>query len=79
MFGRRFRARFAIAGQAQAQHQSTLEILLGEGATLTASVLPDDTCAAWSKRPNEEPNKKESRCEEDSTFTLREARGWQAP
>jgi hypothetical protein len=26
----------------------------GGAATLTASVLPDDTCGVWSKRPNEE-------------------------
>ena len=57
----------------------TSEILLGEGATLTASVLPDDTCAVWSKRHNEEANPKESLCEEDSASTLREARGCQAP
>jgi hypothetical protein len=40
---------------------------------------PDDTCAAWSKRPNEEADPKESLCEEDSASTLREARGSQAP
>jgi hypothetical protein len=58
---------------------ATSEIFLGEAATLTASVLPDDTCAAWSKRPNEEANPKESLCEEDSASAPNEARGFQAP
>jgi hypothetical protein len=35
----------------------------GEAATLTVSVLPNDTCAAWLKRPNEEANPQESLCE----------------
>ena len=48
------------------QHQLTSEILLREAATLTASAFPDDTCAAWSKRLNEEANPKESSWEEDS-------------
>jgi hypothetical protein len=34
--------------------------LLGEAAIFTASVLPDDTCAVWSKRSNEEANPKEA-------------------
>jgi hypothetical protein len=46
----------------------------GEAATLTVSVLPNDTCAAWLKRPNEEANPQESLCEEDSASTLRETR-----
>jgi hypothetical protein len=53
-------------------------ILLSEAAILTASVLPDDTCAAWSKRHNEKANPKESFCEEDCTSAPSEA--WcQAP
>jgi len=46
---------------------------------LDSFFTPDDTCAAWSKRPNEEANPKESLCEENSASTPREARGWQAP
>jgi hypothetical protein len=46
---------------------------------LTASGRPDDTCAAWSKRPNEEANPKESLCEEGSGSTPCEARECQAP
>jgi hypothetical protein len=56
----------------------TSEILLGEGATLTASALPDDTCAAWSRRHNEEANPKESLFEKDSAFAPSEARRCQA-
>jgi hypothetical protein len=46
---------------------------------LDSFFAPDDTSAAWSKRPNEEADPKESLCEEDSTSTPREARGCQAP
>ena len=49
------------------------EILLGEAATLTASALPDDTCAAWSKQPNEEADPKENPCAEDSAPAPSEA------
>jgi hypothetical protein len=38
----------------------------------------DDTCATWSKQFNEEANAKKSRCEEDSSSTIREARGCEA-
>ena len=46
---------------------------------LDSFFTPDDTCAAWSKRTNEEANPKESLCEEDSASTLGEARECQAP
>ena len=61
------------------QHQLTSEILLREAATLTASAFPDDTCAAWSKRPNEEANPKENSWEEDSASAPSEALECQAP
>lgn len=38
----------------------------------------DDTCATRSKQFNEEANAQESRREEDSSCTIREARGCQA-
>jgi hypothetical protein len=72
------RKHITVAGRAKTQYQPTSEILLGEAATLTASVVPDDTCAAWSKRHNEEANPKESPCEEDFAPTPSEAR-YQAP
>jgi hypothetical protein len=52
---------------------------LGEAAILTPSVLRDDTDAVWPKHPNEEANRKESLCEEDSAPTPREARSFQTP
>ena len=44
---------------------------------LDSFCTPDDTCAAWSKRPNEEANPKESLCVEDSVSAPSEARGFQ--
>jgi len=46
---------------------------------LDSFFTPDDTCAAWSKRLDEEANPQKNLCEEDSASTPREARGRQAP
>ena len=60
-------------GQHRNPTEKISEILRGEAATLTASLLSYDTCAAWSKRHNEKANPKESFCEGDSASAPSEA------
>jgi hypothetical protein len=47
--------------------------------SLDSSYTPDDTCAVWSKRINEEANAKQNLREEVPTSAIREARECQAP
>lgn len=47
--------------------------------SLDSSLYPDDTCAAWSKRLNEEATAKENLRQEVPTSAIREARERQAP